>query len=73
MAHIRRFSKPGKQVGFDKYANYAAIVQSSGTGKSRLVDEFAKKNLVIRMNFRNDASSGNLMFDMLDCAFLIQL
>lgn len=39
------------------YAYYLAIVQSSGMGKSRSVDELSKKHIVIPMNLR-DAKSG---------------
>jgi hypothetical protein len=35
------------------YMNMIAIVQSSGTGKSRLVHELAKKIFTIPLNLRN--------------------
>lgn len=38
------------------YANYFTIVQSSGMGKSRVVDELAKSHFVIPMNLRSDGS-----------------
>jgi hypothetical protein len=34
------------------YARYLAIVQSSGTGKSRMIDELSKEHLVIPINLR---------------------
>ena len=40
------------------YAHYTSIVQSSGMGKSRLVDEFSKTHFVIRMNLRGEGSKG---------------
>jgi hypothetical protein len=40
------------------YARYAAIVQSSGMGKSRMIDELSKKHLVIPVNLRPEGDSG---------------
>ncbi|KAI9566872.1 hypothetical protein HD554DRAFT_2174033 [Boletus coccyginus] len=40
------------------YARYTAIIQSSGMGKSRAVDEVAKGELVIPMVLRPDNSTG---------------
>ncbi|KAI9573697.1 hypothetical protein HD554DRAFT_2167257 [Boletus coccyginus] len=40
------------------YARYMAIIQSSGMGKSRAVDEIAKGELVIPMILRPDDSTG---------------
>ena len=40
------------------YAHYAAIVQSSGMGKSRTVDELAKDHFVIPLNLREATSTG---------------
>ncbi|EDR09448.1 uncharacterized protein LACBIDRAFT_326238 [Laccaria bicolor S238N-H82] len=40
------------------YANYSAIVQSSGMGKSRTVDELAKTSVVITMNLRGTKTTG---------------
>ena len=45
----------------DKYARYTSIVQASGMGKSRGVDELAKKHLVVTMNLRED-SEGALLY-----------
>ena len=53
-AHIKEFPTVGENV----YAYSAAIVQSSGMGKSRTVDELAKTHFVIPMNLRDAASSG---------------
>jgi hypothetical protein len=39
------------------YARYLAIVQSSGTGKSRMIDELSKEHFVIPINLRS-ADSG---------------
>lgn len=41
------------------YAHYAAIVQSSGMGKSRTVDELGKQHFVIPINLRGPHSTGN--------------
>ncbi|VDC03092.1 unnamed protein product [Peniophora sp. CBMAI 1063] len=40
------------------YRPYTAIVQSSGTGKSRCVDELGKRQLVIPVNLRDPESKG---------------
>jgi hypothetical protein len=40
------------------YAYYIAIVQSSGMGKSRTVDEMSKKHIVIPMNLRDAKGAG---------------
>jgi len=38
------------------YARILSIVQSSGMGKSRLIDEFSKAYFVIPLNLRHDES-----------------
>jgi len=43
------------------YANYLAIVQSSGMGKSRTVDEMSKLHFVIPMNLRKADSTGRFI------------
>jgi len=43
------------------YAHYAAIVQSSGMGKSRTVDELGKRHFVIPINLRGPNSTGILL------------
>jgi len=43
------------------YANYLAIVQSSGLGKSRTVDEMSKRHFVIPMNLRAAGSTGRFI------------
>ncbi|KIM88098.1 hypothetical protein PILCRDRAFT_3154 [Piloderma croceum F 1598] len=43
------------------YANYLAIVQSSGMGKSRTVDEMGKHHFLIPMNLREAESTGRLI------------
>ena len=47
------------------YWNYLPIVQSSGTGKSRMVDEMSKLVFTIPFNFRETTISGKLT----DCEF----
>ncbi|KAM6499175.1 hypothetical protein JOM56_004683 [Amanita muscaria] len=46
-----RIKKAMKQE--KRYARYLAIVQSSGTGKSRMIEELSKKHLVIPVNLRD--------------------
>ncbi|KAH9977334.1 hypothetical protein BGW80DRAFT_1443580 [Lactifluus volemus] len=41
-----------------RYARYCSIVQSSGMGKSRLLDEFAKEHFVIPVNLRESGTRG---------------
>jgi hypothetical protein len=46
------------------YAHTLSITQSSGTGKSRLVDEFSKEHFVIPLNLRDSDGefwSGSLL------------
>lgn len=47
--------------GKDNYRNATSIVQSSGTGKSRAVDEVAKKVFTIPFNLRPDKHYGAWM------------
>jgi hypothetical protein len=47
--HIVHYSKE-----MDYYARYTSIVQSSGMGKSRTIDEFSKDHLVIPVNLRKN-------------------
>jgi hypothetical protein len=47
--HIATYSKDT-----DNYARYTSIVQSSGMGKSRAVDEFSRKHLVVPLNLRQN-------------------
>jgi hypothetical protein len=48
------------------HAPYCSIVQSSGTGKSRLVDEFSKSNFLIPINLRmEDDSMGTHHFPLM--------
>ncbi|OBZ69296.1 hypothetical protein A0H81_10923 [Grifola frondosa] len=57
MNHVyERSHDKSSRSGVILYANYSAIVQSSGTGKSRMVDELAKRELVIPMNLRSYTS-----------------
>ncbi len=40
------------------YARYCSIVQSSGMGKSRLLDEFSKAHFLIPINLRPEGDQG---------------
>jgi hypothetical protein len=40
------------------YARYNMIIQSSGMGKSRLLDEFSKHHFLIPINLRPEGSEG---------------
>jgi hypothetical protein len=42
------------------HANYTSIVQSSGMGKSRAIDELAKHYFVIPINLRHPDSTGTV-------------
>ena len=55
--HIKNHYESNEQV----YANYLAIVQSLGMGKSRIVDEMSKRHFVIPMNLREADSTGRLI------------
>jgi hypothetical protein len=57
--HVLKYYKT-TYTGEEKlpYAHYTAIVQSSGMGKSRLVDEFSKSHFVIPMNLRHPDAQG---------------
>jgi hypothetical protein len=51
---------------------HANIVNSSGTGKSRMVDEVAKKIITVPMCLREDGSRGfALLFSLFVCALMI--
>jgi hypothetical protein len=54
--HIRRELEKGML-----YARYCSIVQSSGMGKSRLLDEFSKRHFLIPINLRDKGSQGNVV------------
>ncbi|KAH8991830.1 hypothetical protein EDB83DRAFT_2534946 [Lactarius deliciosus] len=51
--HVRVQMTMGK-----RYARYCSIVQSSGMGKSRLLDEFSKEHFLIPINLRPKDSEG---------------
>ena len=53
--HIMHHFNP---VNSKDYAHFAAIVQSSGMGKSRTVDELSKDHFVIPLNLREPSSTG---------------
>jgi hypothetical protein len=42
----------------EAYGRFLSVVQSSGTGKSRMVDELSKQHLVIPINLRPDGERG---------------
>ena len=46
----------------NRYARYLAIVQSSGTGKSRMIEELSKEHLVIPVNLRDSHETGLSLF-----------
>lgn len=48
----------GQMVRGKLYARYCSIVQSSGMGKSRLMDELSKKHFLIPINLRPKGSEG---------------
>jgi hypothetical protein len=41
------------------YGRYCSITQSSGMGKSRLVDEFSKKHFLIPINLRGKSNGSS--------------
>lgn len=49
--HIKNYSEKDS-----KFARYTSIVQSSGMGKSRTIDELSKKHLVVPLNLREDSN-----------------
>ena len=56
--HIEEHHQNRDAEGGSVYAHYAAIVQSSGMGKSRTVDEMAKEHFVLPINVRDPKSQG---------------
>ena len=44
------------------YAPYCAVVQSSGLGKSRCVDELSKSHVVVPMNLNKPSARGMYFF-----------
>jgi hypothetical protein len=48
----------------DMYARVLAIVQSSGMGKSRMIDELSKSHFVIPLNLR-DGESGRFFWRLI--------
>ncbi|KAH9014063.1 hypothetical protein EDB84DRAFT_1277877 [Lactarius hengduanensis] len=55
--HVSRELTPGNAIG-KIYARYCSIVQSSGMGKSRLLDEFSRSLFLIPVNLRPANSDG---------------
>ena len=48
-----------KEDGF-KYVRFFTLVQSSGMGKSRLIDEYSNHHIVIPLCLREDDETGEL-------------
>jgi hypothetical protein len=48
------YSKIDKEL----YSRTVPMLQSSGTGKSRTIDEFSKTNFVIPSNLREEGTTG---------------
>ena len=46
----------------NRYARYLEIVQSSGTGKSRMIEELSREHLVIPVNLRDSHETGLSLF-----------
>ena len=63
--HIQEHHQNRDAEGGSVYAHYAAIVQSSGMGKSRTVDEMAKEHFVIPINVRDPKSQGANKFTLI--------
>lgn len=53
--HIKSHYDPS---GHKVYAHFCSIVQSSGMGKSRTVDELGKEHFSIPLNLRDEKSTG---------------
>jgi len=51
------------------YARHTCIVNSSGTGKSRMVDELSRKVITVPMCFREEGTRGLIFRDL----FLVYL
>jgi hypothetical protein len=51
---VKHYNSPHSRI----YAHYTAIVQSSGMGKLRMVDELGKEHFVIPINLRGPHSTG---------------
>ena len=51
------------------YARHTCIVNSSGTGKSRMVDELSRKVITMPMCFREEGTRGLILRDL----FLVYL
>ncbi|KAK0504698.1 hypothetical protein EDD18DRAFT_1125991 [Armillaria luteobubalina] len=56
-AHVQHYLVAGK-IPNQHYVPFTSIIQSSGMGKSRLIDEFSKTYFVIPINLRDASSSG---------------
>jgi hypothetical protein len=54
----------------DPYSRQATIVNSSGTGKSRMVDQLAKKIITVPVCLRSDPSTGDPFYlSVLPCSY----
>jgi hypothetical protein len=66
LAAIPMYLEEGKRL-------HANIVNSSGTGKSRMVDEVAKKIITVPMCLRENGNRGfTLLFSLFVCTLMIQ-
>ena len=52
--------KQWEKAGRNAYGRFLSIVQSSGTGKSRMIDELSKEHLVVPINLRPENETGEL-------------
>lgn len=57
LSHRHGSDKSAKTDDFTQYAHYTIIMQSSGMGKSRMIDELAKTHFVIPVNARSITAS----------------
>ncbi len=66
--HVSRELTPGNAIG-KIYARYCSIVQSSGMGKSQLLDEFSRGFFLIPVNLHPANSDGLsfLLFPIIAC------
>src|SRR5258708_36289386 len=55
------------------YSQQISVVQSSGMGKSRMVDEMGKKHFVIPINLRDPSKQGMALYEPLFVSLIISL
>lgn len=71
--NVTRQSRPDKD---NEYANFVPIVQSSGTGKSRLVNELARCVFTLPFNIRPGGELAGMLSRMLSpprCVYILVL